>query len=160
MRALALLLVICSSLAHAATELPPARNLQAEAEGRAPLVLLVSMTDCRFCEQVRRSHLLPLAKSGVTVREIHLDLDDTLIGFDGRPTTQRRLAKSLAVRVAPTVFFFDAGGRQASAPIVGALLDDFYGAYLERALEAARAAARGALYNATSVFPPATGSTR
>lgn len=42
------------------------------------------------------------------------------------------------VRVTPTVFFFEATGVQVADPIVGAMLDDFYGVYLDEALATAK----------------------
>lgn len=140
-----LLLVLCLGLpclgafaASGDTFLPLPQDLPraaAAANARGlPLILLVSLTDCAFCEKIRREHLSPLLKSGVPVWQIYLDTDAQLVGFDGKPITERQLAKDLKVRVAPTVFFFDAKGRQLSAPLVGTMLDDFYAGYLEQAI--------------------------
>lgn len=103
-----------------------------------PLILLVSLRGCPYCEEVRKLHLAPLEKTGVMVRQIYLDRDTPLAGFDGQPTTQRALAKKLAVRVAPTVLFLNARGEQIAEPIVGALHEDFYGEYLTDAIAASK----------------------
>lgn len=105
---------------------------------RMPLILLVSLRGCPYCEEVRKLHLAPLEKTGVMVHQIYLDRDTPLAGFDGQPTTQRALAKKLAVRVAPTVLFLNARGEQIAEPIVGALHEDFYGEYLTDAIAASK----------------------
>ncbi len=126
----------------AETPLPTARYLAEDAHAAQrqgmPLILLVSLSGCPFCEEVRKLHLAPLAQSGVIVRQIHLDRDTDLIDFEGGRTTQRRFAKNLALRVAPTVFFFDTKGRQIAEPIVGAIHQDFYQEYLDDAIAAAK----------------------
>jgi hypothetical protein len=128
--------------AGAETPLPFANNLPqlaAEAAKQGlPLILLVSLTDCPYCEQLRRQQLVPLSKTGVPVWQIHLDTEGRMVNFDGKPVTERQFAKDIKVRVAPTVFFFDAKGRQVVEPLVGTMLDDFYSAYLEDALATAR----------------------
>jgi thioredoxin-related protein len=138
--------VMCACMAAVAwaaeTPLPAAHNLAQHAAAavkqRAPLILMVSLTGCPFCEHIRKLHLAPLAQAGVPVRQIYLDSDASLIGFDGKPITQRQLAKKLAIQIAPTVFFFDARGKQIAEPLIGTLLDDFYGAYLDNAIDAAK----------------------
>ena len=128
--------------AAAETPLPFANNLPqlaaASAKQGLPLILLVSLTGCQFCEQIRRAHLAPLLKTGVPVWQIHLDTDAQVIGFNGQPVSERQLAKDLKVRVAPTVMFFDAKGRQLADPLVGTMLDDFYAAYLDDAITESR----------------------
>ncbi|MES2068966.1 MAG: thioredoxin fold domain-containing protein [Pseudomonadota bacterium] len=146
-----LLLWLCASaayclLAQAAmageTPLPAALNLPQEA-GAAyrqgmPLILLVSLPDCPYCEQVRKQHLAPLHKQGVLVRQVYINSEASVAGFDGKPVSHKQLAISYAVKAAPTVLFLDAQGRSLAPPIVGALLEDFYGAYLDEAIAVAK----------------------
>ena len=143
---LVLLGTVCAGLAPQAwareTPLPVAQDLVQDASAAQrqgmPLILLVSLSGCPFCEEVRKLHLAPLAATGVVVRQIHLDRDAQLIDFKGKRTTQRRFVKTLALRVAPTVFFFDRNGRQIAEPIVGAIHEDFYQEYLDEAIAAAK----------------------
>jgi thioredoxin-related protein len=134
----------CVAAAWAAeTPLPAAHNLAqhavaAQKQG-SPLILLVSLTHCPYCEQVRKQHLAPMSKAGAHVRQIYVDSDARLIGFDGKPTTQKQFAKAQAVRIAPTVLFFNAQGAQLAEPLVGAMLEDFYAAYLDNAIATAKA---------------------
>jgi thioredoxin-related protein len=133
----------CATLVWAAeTPLPSATNLQAHAVQAAkrgePLIVLVSLADCSPCEQVRKLHLAPLAKNGAVVRQIEINSDAKLIDFDGKPTTQKDFAHSAAVKVAPTVLFFNSNGKQVASSLVGTMLDDFYGAYLDDAIATAK----------------------
>ena len=131
------------------TPLPFAQHLPqlaaASVKQGLPLVVLVSLTDCAYCEQIRFKHLAPLARTGVPVWQIHLDTDAKLVNFDGKTITERQFAKDLKARVAPTVYFFDAQGRQIAEPLAGTMLDDFYAAYLDNAIAAARQKLRAAL---------------
>ncbi len=105
-----------------------------------PLLVLVSLPNCGYCETVRKSYLGPQAAAGeIAVRELDMTTDTPLRDTDGTMTTARAWARAHQVRVAPTVLFLDRDGKQAAAPLRG-LQPDFYGAYLEQALGQARAA--------------------
>ncbi len=122
------------------TPLPLATDL-ASAPGRRHLVLF-SVTGCPYCEIVRSRHLRhrigqQVGAVTIAVSEVIFDQDRPVAGLDGRPTTHRELAARLGIRFAPTVIAVDANGRLAGEPIVGALLDDFYGAYVDRLIEQA-----------------------
>jgi thioredoxin-related protein len=48
----------------------------------------------------------------------------------------RDFAKRYGIRAVPTVIVFDGGGAQVTQPLVGLSSVDFYGLYLEQAIEA------------------------
>ncbi|WP_420994527.1 thioredoxin [Cupriavidus sp. 30B13] len=128
----------------APAHLPPATDLAAQgaaAAGRGePLVVLVSLPGCVYCETVRRNYLGPQAAAGeIEARELDMTAGTPLRNADGTMTTAREWARSHNVSVAPTVLFLDARGRSLASPLRG-LQPDFYGAYLEQALDQARAA--------------------
>ncbi|CAG9178300.1 hypothetical protein LMG23992_03715 [Cupriavidus laharis] len=128
--------------------LPRATDLAAHAADAArrgePLVVLVSLPDCGYCETVRNSYLGPQAAAGkIAVRELDMTADTPLRDTDGTMTTARAWARAHQVRVAPTVLFLDRKGRQAAGPLRG-VQPDFYGAYLEQSLGQARAAVAAA----------------
>ncbi|HTD02563.1 thioredoxin fold domain-containing protein [Undibacterium sp.] len=145
-RFLVMFAAVCCLLAQAAsakeTPLPAAANLALEAAAAArqhmPLILIVSLPDCPYCEQVRRRHLVPMHKQGFIVRQVYINGESSVTGFDGKPLSQKQLALDYAVKAAPTVLFLDMQGRPLAAPIVGALLEDFYGAYLDEAIATAK----------------------
>ncbi|GGC88050.1 thioredoxin family protein [Undibacterium terreum] len=124
------------------TPLPAAVNLRQEAvlagKQGMPLILIVSLPECPYCEQVRRQHLVPMYKQGIVVRQVYINSEEKLTGFDGQPVSQKQLALNYAVKAAPTVLFLDAQGNYLASPIVGALLEDFYGAYLDEAIDTAK----------------------
>ncbi|AQV92629.1 thioredoxin [Cupriavidus necator] len=129
-----------ASPAHlpAATDL--ADHVTEAARRGEPLVVLVSMPGCSYCDAVRRNYLGPQAAAGeIAVRELDMTADTPLRDADGSLTTARDWARAHQVRVAPTVLFLDRQGRAAASPLRG-MQPDFYGAYLEQALDEARAA--------------------
>ena len=125
------------------THLPPAQDLRALAkmqEGkREPLVILVSLPHCPYCELVRRSYLLPYRAEGL-LQSWQVDTTDhsVLIDFAGKTTSKAAWAKAQRIRVTPTVLFLDSAGKEIAPRIEGASVPDFYGAYLDERLATAR----------------------
>jgi thioredoxin-related protein len=122
----------------------------AERDGR-PVVALFSLAGCGFCEAIRRDQLGHLAREAADrgVRVAEFDIGDDR-PFEVAPAgatplagaaSPARLARSLGVRVAPTVLFLSARG-EVAPPLVGYSSPDFYGAYLDDRIEQARAALR------------------
>jgi len=126
-------LPVPASLAQAA--------LTAGATGE-PLVLLISLPGCPFCELVRRSYLLPARlNDGVQAWQIDvLNKTALLIGFDGQPTTAALQTKAWKATFTPTVLFLGSQGQELAERLVGIAVPDFYGAYLEQRLATARKA--------------------
>jgi len=142
--AAAALLIAVAGPASAATadHLPWMTDLPAQAAAASkagePLVVLVSLPGCTYCEAVRRNYLAPQAAAGeIRVREIDMSADTPLRDVDGTMTTARAWARARNISAAPTVLFLDPRGRNAAAPLRG-MQPDFYGAYFEQALDAAR----------------------
>ena len=146
---------LAASLAASAApagQIPLATDLQADGRDsrrrRVPLVILFSLPGCPYCEVVRRSHLLPMLRdpqrsSRAIFRQVDIDSDQVVVGFDGAPTTHAAIARSYGVRSAPVVAFWDGEGRPLADALSGLLLPDFYSAYLEAALETARSRLAG-----------------
>lgn len=104
-----------------------------------PLVVLVSLPDCPYCERVRRDWLLPLQREwdgGVV--QLDLGSDRRVIGFDGSPGSHQAVLRAWKAGFAPTVLWFGADGQELAPRLVGAGLPDFYGAYFQERLETAR----------------------
>jgi hypothetical protein len=126
------------------TSLTLAGNLAADAriarDKSLPIAVLFSLPGCPHCEVIRRSHLRPLSNEvplRATVRQIDIDSDRELVDFQGVITTHRAFASGQRIKLTPVVAFFGPDGELLAEPLVGALLADFYGAYLENALSAA-----------------------
>ena len=135
-----------------AQSLVQAQNLRADGElaaGRGvPLIVLVSLEGCPHCEVVRRSHLLPLGggEDGAAkpvIRQIELRGNAVLVDFNGERKTHAAFARERRASIAPVVMFLDAKGQTLAAPLIGAMIPDFYGAYFDAALAEARARMAG-----------------
>ena len=112
-----------------------------------PVVLLVSLPGCPYCELVRRSYLLP-ARHDAGLHAWQLSTTDRtapLIGFDGKATTAAAQISAWKAIFTPTVLFLGESGQELAERLVGVAVPDFYGAYLEQRLATARKtlAARG-----------------
>lgn len=127
-----------------APTLERARDLAGDAkllrQRRVPLLVLYSQTDCTWCERTRREFLLPMTKdpasaARILVRQIDIDSDAPLTDFQGRTTTHRVFAAAQRAKFTPTLMFYGPDGRAVAAPIVGFLLADYYGTYIERGID-------------------------
>ncbi len=127
--------------------LAPAQDLRKDGEMAAgkgvPLIVLVSLEGCPHCEVVRRSHLLPLEKSGndapvPIIRQVELRGNAVLVDFNGERKTHAAFASQHRATIAPVVMFFSANGQPLASPLIGAMIPDFYGAYFDAALAEAR----------------------
>lgn len=114
------------------------QELHAAAAIRQPLVVMVSLPNCPSCVIVRKHHMLPLLAQGVPVRQISMKDGSPMRALDGSQVTQDEQSRRWKVKVAPTVLFLGPDGRELAERLEGALLADFYAAYLEDRLQRAR----------------------
>jgi thioredoxin-related protein len=113
-----------------------ARDAAAKGE---PLVLLVSLPGCPYCELVRRSYLLPMRAEGLQAFQINVtDNRQPVRDFAGAVSSGAALAREWKATFTPTVLFFDARGHEIAQRLVGVAVPDFYGAYLDAELANAR----------------------
>jgi thioredoxin-related protein len=122
----------------------PARDLAAiahEARERGlPIALVVSMDHCPWCERLEEDFLKPMLLSGDYVDRViicKLDLDSSLTvrDFEGRETTGRRIAERYDVYLAPTVLLLGHRGEELVPRLTGMTTPDFYGGYLDAAID-------------------------
>ena len=125
-------------------QLPTPSSLRGAASAAAargqPLVVMITLAGCPYCEIVRKHYLLPMRREGL-VHAVQLDVLDrtgNLQGFDGQMTTPAALATAWKARFTPTVLFFGPDGRELAERLVGVAVPDFYGEYLEARLSEAR----------------------
>lgn len=140
-----LILAWLAGPALSASDLPAAVDLRAEAaqaaRNNAPLIIIYSRQDCKYCEAVKRDYLLPLSQNPryrdkVVIRQINQDGEaQPIVDFKGRPTTHAQFATSEKIKLVPIVAFYGPDGRKLADPIIGARLPDFYSSYLEDAIE-------------------------
>ncbi|MCO5099641.1 MAG: thioredoxin fold domain-containing protein [Burkholderiaceae bacterium] len=149
-RRLALSACALAVLAPFASVVPPqawaagARALDGSRSPRALLahgdalvvVALFSVPGCPWCEVVRRNYLRHLegAVPGVRVAEYGITDErpfERTGPSDDTPQSASALAKSLGIRVSPTVAFLDDDNGELAERLVGYNSPDFYGAYLD-----------------------------
>jgi thioredoxin-related protein len=111
---------------------------------RSPLLVMVSLDGCPYCQTVRESHLAPLVRrEGLPVVQVDMRSKSPIKDFKGSVVTHDSLIRSWGVRVAPTVLFFGPGGEEISERLVGGYIPDFYGSYLDERLRLARMSLKG-----------------
>lgn len=160
------LATLASASAHAVERgvLPMAQDLvevarEAQAR-RAPVLILFSASGCHYCDEVREGFLVPTTRNPdyddkVVMVEVDAASEARLLDFDGRPTTHAAFAARMGVRMTPTVKLFDARGRELVAPLVGIVSSDFYGGFLEEAIQNALARVRERVTSASRALPNA-----
>jgi thioredoxin-related protein len=134
---------IASPVALPSTE-SLATSLDQALRAKQPLVVMVSLQGCAFCKVVRENYLQPLRASGLQVVQIDMRDQRALIDFDGTALTHDAWVRKQGIKLAPTVLFFGAQGREVATRLKGAYLPDFYGAYLDEQLAVARRVVAGA----------------
>ena len=138
--------------ALAAGALPKARDFKADATEAAkrqiPILVLFTSPGCHFCEQVKRDYLGPMQKDPawrkkVIIRELEVGSDRPLVLFDGTRSTEGAFAAEKKVFMVPTIKVFDTRGQEATEPIVGLLIPDYYFGYIQNAIEEGTRKVRG-----------------
>ncbi|MDO8387437.1 MAG: hypothetical protein Q7T13_13700 [Polaromonas sp.] len=115
---------------------------QTAAAKKEPLVILVSLPGCPYCEVVRRNYLLPAQRdAGLQAWQLNIsDRSTPLVGFDGKATTAAAQIAAWKAGFTPTVLFLGPQGQELAERLVGLGSNDFYGAYLDERLSTARKA--------------------
>jgi len=137
---------LAAPAAWSAASALPAPKSMADELARAlklgqPLVVMVSLDRCPFCRVARDSYLVPLMRQeGVPVVQIDMRTAMAVRDFRQAAMTHDELARGWGIKVAPTVLFFGPGGKEVAERLVGGYIPDFYGAYLDERMQAARAA--------------------
>jgi thioredoxin-related protein len=109
----------------------------------APVLLEFAAEYCDYCVLLEREILDPtlLDKSydqRVVMRKLLIDGATTLRDFDDLSTDAASIAGRYKVWVTPTVLFVDSHGEELAERLVGVSSVDFYGGYLDAALDQSR----------------------
>lgn len=104
-----------------------------------PLVVMVSLDGCVFCRLTRENYLGPMqVQQNLPVVQVDMRSNQPVRNFAGAVVTHDELVRSWGIKIAPTVLFFGSGGLELAERLVGGMLPDFYGAYLDDRLELAK----------------------
>ncbi len=117
-----------------------------------PLLVIFTSSDCVYCERSMQDYLIPMQQNPqyahkILIRRIQITDETRLTGWDGKPTTGKAYAASLNIKLTPTIIVFTPDGKQASDPIVGVDSEDYYGGYLDNAIDAGLAKMHPAIHS-------------
>ena len=132
--------------ANPVNDVPPASDLgneASQAEGAyIPLLLEFAADSCEYCVLLEEEVLKPMLRNRdydqrVLVRKVALDRAAQLRDFDGQKVSAAELAERYRIGVTPTLIFVDRRGEELAERMVGVTTLDFYGGYLDQALDSA-----------------------
>jgi thioredoxin-related protein len=126
----------------APAQLPPSKSLLDEInnalKAKEPLIVMVSLAGCPFCKMARDSYLSPMQKQGFPIVQVDMRSDQPVKALNGQMQTHDQMVKQWRVSIAPTLIFLGPKGQELVDRMEGGYLPDFYGAYLEERVGAAR----------------------
>jgi len=141
-----LCLLAAVSPATWAADLPAAVDLRADGQRagreRLPILVFFAAHGCAYCYEVEELYLKPRLASGayqdkVIVRVVYTDSPRGLRDFHGRQTDHAAFARRHGVTFTPTIKLVDADGTELAPALVGLTTRDFYGHYLDQAINGA-----------------------
>ncbi|MGA8514580.1 MAG: thioredoxin fold domain-containing protein [Burkholderiaceae bacterium] len=104
-----------------------------------PLVLLVSLPGCPWCELLRRNYLAPMRNEGVPAYQITVnDRKQVVEDFKSQRSSGADMAKAYQVKLTPSVLFLGADGAELAPRIEGVASVEMVGGLLDARLLAAR----------------------
>ena len=119
-------------------------SLSQEAKAKRKVIMLeMSATYCGYCRTLEEEIIKPMLRSGdyednVLIRKMEIDSHAPIKGLKGDKTSPAQIANRMDVFVTPTLIFLDSEGNEVSERILGVNSLDFYGAYVDSALEQGR----------------------
>jgi Thioredoxin-like domain len=112
--------------------------LVAQSKGE-PLVLLVSLPGCVWCELLRRNYLAPMRNEGLQAFQITVnDTKQVIDNFQGQPSHGADIAAAHQAKFTPTLMFFNAQGKEIAKRMEGVASVDLIGALIDARLATAR----------------------
>jgi thioredoxin-related protein len=122
---------------------------------RAPILVLFSSAGCHYCAEVRDEFLIPTTRNAdydnrVVMVEVEAGSSMRMVDFDGKVTTHADFAQRYRISMTPTVKLMDDQGREVAVPLVGIVSRDYYGGFLDQAIDAGLAKIRSAANTAAN----------
>lgn len=147
------IILACASFPALAEDgVPPLHDLQqdakaAQAKHGAILVVLVA-ENCHYCEHVLNDFLIPMShnkayQDRLVMRRLLVSDPADFTDFDGTKTSASFFVGRYGLHFTPTVMLLDSQGNLLGKPVIGLSSPDFYGGYLDAAIDAAVAKVRG-----------------
>jgi len=124
----------------------PLTDLQQDARisksQRLPILIAFTADYCHYCEVVKEEFLKPMIRSGdytdkVLIREAEVNGYTEVIGFSGEQIGLDNLAVHYRASMTPTLVLLGPTGELLTESLVGVTTVDFYGGYLDDAIDVA-----------------------
>lgn len=123
------------------------RDSQSAKNRKLPILLMFSASYCDYCNIIKDKFLKPMLISGeytdkVLIRVLEIDGTEDFRGINGELIDPGEFADKHGVSLTPTLVFFDATGREINERLIGVTTVDFYGYYLDQAINNSLATVR------------------
>jgi len=122
-------------------ELTDFKTLTKQARESGKVIMLeMSATYCGYCKTLEEEIIKPMLRSGdysdnVLIRQVNIDIHGLMDDLGVDKTSPDQLARRYNIFVTPTLLFLDGQGEEVSERILGVNSLDYYGAYVDDALE-------------------------
>ncbi len=133
-----------------AESLPPVQDLAADAatmrQNQVALLLVFTEEYCPYCHRLKQGYLLPMQRNGeqahrLLIREVPRDHPSRPFrDFDGTAQTLETLTERYRISLVPTMVFLGPNGEELVDRFVGLGPEDFFGYYLNDAIDRAHQA--------------------
>ena len=140
-------LLMLTGLQASEVSIPVLNDLQADGQAsqqkQVPIVVLFSATHCSYCTIIKDDFLKPMLISGdytdkAVIRVIEIDSYTEVRDENGRSVSAGAFADRYDISLTPTVAFFDAQGNELAPRMVGVTTVEYYGGYLDAAIDTSR----------------------
>lgn len=114
---------------------------------RLPILIAFTADYCHYCEVIKDEFLKPMILSGdytdkVLIREAEVNSYTSIRGFSGEQIGLDNLAVHYSATMTPTIILLGPEGELLAERLVGVTTVDFYGGYLDDAIDSALAQLR------------------
>ncbi|MCP4485875.1 MAG: hypothetical protein GY820_00895 [Gammaproteobacteria bacterium] len=104
------------------------------------IMLEVSASYCSFCLQLEEEIIKPMLRSGdykanVLIRKFDIDSFSKSRDFNGSPISGASLAQRWNIKITPTLIFLNSQNQEVSERILGVNSLDYYGGYVDDAID-------------------------
>ena len=137
-------LLLISSAHAAGVELTDLSDFQADTvdakSQQLPILVMFSASYCGYCSTLKEEFLKPMLLSGdytdkVIIRVLEIDGADDIRDIDGAKIDPESLADRYNIQLTPTLAFIDPRGKELAPRLIGMTTIDFYGGYLDDAID-------------------------
>jgi thioredoxin-related protein len=122
------------------TQVKNIQQLARSADDSKKIIMLEFASDsCSYCDVLENEIVSPMIISGdyprVLIRKVMIDRYSKVTGFNGKSANGTQIASQYNVVVTPTLLFLNAQNEEVSERIIGVNSLDFFGGYVDKAIE-------------------------